>query len=427
MGFNDQLQNLAANSGNQFSMFQQGVKVKWMGGKTLGPNGIVNFRILPAHNPQDLMPDGSVNPAGWLPSRAPSGDFTDWGFMIETCRFVGHKDFKMDFLSPSGIDPDRTFILDYLYNVCAGNQDWNYIIKREKTSRVPPIMTRPQQILMMNVLLVDGGMQEVNLAGFTRRSIDALIGQGSGLLNQTVEMDAEMLAKNYTLQWRARDITNPTEGYVIQLKKAADNTFSADFQSINGQVRKLPLDSSLLVSRYPIYDWKSLLNLKTDEQMIADLLRIFNKRNANGLHEYHMLKEAFEPLGHTIPNPPSAPAAGTTVQAGFQKPAEAAPAPATSPGVYTPPETTAAPVATPETSAAPVATPETSAAPVATPETSAAPVTVPETQATPETPATQPVVAQAAAKSTPTVPGDNVAPAGGDKSWMDDFLQDLKA
>jgi len=413
MGFQDQVGNIGAGGGSGFSMFKEGVKVTWMGGKTLGANGIVNFRILPAHNPADVLADGSVNPYGWLPSRTPTGEMTDWGFMIDTCRFVGHKNNQMDFLSPVGIDPGRPFLLDNIYSTCASNEDWNYLVAREKGSKTPPVLARPQQVLMMNVLLVDGGLQGVTLAGFTRRSIDALLAPGSGLLNQTVEVDAEDIQKDYMRQWRVRDITSPTDGYVITLQKAVDNTFTAVPQQINGAARKLPLDSSLLPARYPLYAWQSIVNLKTQEQVVQDLIRVFNQRNAKGIHEHYMLKEALEPMGFNIPTPAAAPAVSATVPGGFEKPASVPgsynppAAPTTAPGVYLPPPPVAAAPSQPAY-VAPTAAP--TAAPAATPT------------ATPAQPAA-PTAAPAAA---PVVPGDPVAPSGADQAWMKDFLQDIK-
>ena len=425
MGFNDQAKQAGVPTGAGFSLFKDGVKVKWMGGKALGPNGVVAFRILPAHNPADLMEDGSVNPYGWLPSRAPSGDLTDWGFMIEACRFVGHKSFQMDFLSPVGIDNDRPFLLDAVYRVAVSNNDWNYLVKREKEGKTPPMFGLPRKVLMLNVLLVDGGLQEIVLAGFTSRAIDALLAEGSGLLNQQVEMPAEMLAQNHMLKYRVRDITHPTDGYVVQMTKKADNTFTADIQSVNGTARKVPIDSSMLPGRYPLYAWQSLMNLKSQEQVVEDLLRVFSGRNAAGVHEHYLLKEALEPMGFNIPTPAAAPAAGHTIPGGFEKPAAPA-APATAPGVYVPPAVPptppVAPPAAPPTP--PVAPPTPPVAPPAEPP--AAPPTPPaEPPAAPPTPPVAPPVPPAAAAV--TVPGDPVPPPAGDQAWMAEFMAGLKS
>ena len=124
---------------------------------------------------------------------------------------------------------------------------------------------------------------------------------------------------------------------------------------------RIPATQDIMATRYDLADLRSYLNILSAEQIVQILIRELTGRSPAGYHEYALLKLAFGST-YQIPEPPSAPGAVNTVQAGFtsgQSAAvpDAAPAAAPVPAAPVPVTPSAAPQSVPV--AAPAAVPVT--------------------------------------------------------------------
>lgn len=328
MSFNDQVNNLSSRSGG-FSVFKEGIKTKWLTG-----DSAVMFRIAPAYNYDDKDAQGNINPYGFVPFRLPAGGLSAWGGIMHLSRYVGHGSGKTaqrkDILSPLTFgDQGATFCpVSTLYTTCARYPEWQYLIEDKKDANKRSIerscVTRPNEALVMNIVELSGtAMPEIVLGLATKSSLDSMLSvHKNGLFCQRANnVSDEMIKSNYLCQWACGDVTDPTSGPVVYITKSKDKGEYSSYQvglaeTPQRQIRRYPIEPALLGQRYDLSNLRRILDVKTDEEIVATLVTLFNGRSPQGHHEYELLKLAFG-QSFKIPDAPAAIAASPTVNVGF--------------------------------------------------------------------------------------------------------------
>ena len=327
MSFNDQVASLPSKN-NEFSVFKDGVKSKWL----TGDNAIL-FRILPAYNYNDKDAAGNINPVGWLPFRTPDDALTAWGGIIKISRRIGHgrgkASMRKDFLSPRTFNASEdTFCpVTTLYNTAAMTPEWTYLTDDVRDANKKQIeqaaLNRPQDYLAINIIELSAALPDVIMGLLTKSSLDGLLNANkNGIACQRANnVTDEMIRMNYLVKWSCGDMTDPNQGPVMFISKEKDK---GDFSSYrigiatdnHNNIRRFPIAPDLLMRRYDLTDLRYTLHMPPDEETVASLVRIFCMRSPNGHHEWELLKLAFGQF-FKIPDAPSAPAASPTIQSGF--------------------------------------------------------------------------------------------------------------
>ena len=327
MSFNDQVASLPSKS-NEFSVFKDGVKSKWL----TGDNAIL-FRILPAYDYNSKDAAGNINPAGWLPFRAPDDSLTAWGGLIKISRRIGHgrgkASMRKDFLSPRTFNTSEdTFCpVTTLYNTAAMTPEWQYLIDDVRDANKKQIeqaaLNRPQDYLAINIVELSAALPEVIVGMLTKSALDGLLNPNKNGLAcaRANNCNDDMIRQNYLVKWSCGDLTDPTNGPVMFIMKEKDK---GDFSSYrigiatdnHNNIRRYPLGAEILARRYDLTDLHYTLHVPPDEETVNSLVRIFCMHSPSGHHEWELLKLAFGQY-FKIPDAPMAPAASPTVQSGF--------------------------------------------------------------------------------------------------------------
>ena len=333
MGFNDRATRRDGSLANP--IFKPDVKTKNMAGK-----GAIKFRILPAYNKEALIKEGNdtfIDPMSWVPFRKENGDLAEWGNIIYVGRFLGHGTYKTggrkDMLSlrTFAADEDNYYCpIMELFKAAGSMKEWSYLTFRSKEEGAEsPCLSRPVKQLLCNIVDVNEPEKGVQLGVFSTSACNSLLDASThGLATQRASnVTDEAIAANYISEWSVGDLTHPETGPVLTVSKGSDKGDMSGYAialglGLNDKVirwKMQPMD--LLMARYDISDLTSILNEADTESIIKQLVGVFNQRSPTGMHEYNLLGEVFGNLyGNLIPEPPSAPAASSTVAgSGFGK------------------------------------------------------------------------------------------------------------
>ena len=325
MSLSSQAKTFGGGRGAKKFVFQDGVRYRHMTGKDP-----VIFRILPAFNPAN--PDKEMS---WLPSIDPSGNLTDWAFILKVVRYVGHADFRsggrQDLISLHTFDDETTTHdcpLDRLYNCIREDPaTWGYLIKdkgeKNDPNRVSAAYGRVQGLLVANILDLAAAQDGVKLGVFTTGATQELIDPEEGLVftpNCMPNLEA-FIAQDYMNRYANGDITHPGTGACLNCMKGTKNGEMSGYKisiatnSQNRSVIRKSLDRSQMGQRYNLASPANVINAPTEESLVQALVGLLNGRSPDGYHEYALLRLVFPQ--HRIPEPPAAPAASSTVQSGF--------------------------------------------------------------------------------------------------------------
>jgi len=371
MGFNTMFSSLAGEGENSDKIFYlNGVKTKFMSGKQP-----ITFTILPALDPGN--PDKRVS---YLPSILPSEppSLSNWGNGAIIYRRLGRGDWKerYDIVSLQSVGEECPIAV--LRKVAKSDPTWAYLLDDGKfgdPNRVPAVLPPPRQFLFCNVFLPNEPDRVAHIGIFSSAVAKKLVGENGLVFQPSPSATAEQIAANYLAAYANGDITAPQGAPALVVEKEHDkgemSGYSVKFAlDANRRVMRIPATQDIMATRYDLADLRSYLNILSAEQIVQILIRELTGRSPAGYHEYALLKLAFGST-YQIPEPPSAPGAVSTVQAGFASGQSAAvpdAAPAAAP-VPAAPVPVAAPAAVPVTSsAAPQSVPV--AAPAAVPVTS---------------------------------------------------------
>ena len=394
MGFNSMFSGLAEEGENSDRIFtRNGVKTKFMSGKQP-----ITFSILPAVDPSN--PDKRVS---YLPSILPGNPPTlsDWGNGAYVYRKLGRGDWKerYDIVSLSSVGEECP--IDVVRKVAKSDPTWQYLVDDGKfgdPNRVPAVLPAKRQFLFCNVFLPNEAERVAHVGIFSKSVANKLVGENGLVFQPSPSATEEQVQANYLAAFANGDITAPQGAPVFVVEKGHDKGEMSQYElkfalDANRRVMRVPATQDIMATRYDIQDLRSYLNILSADQIVQILIREMTGRSPAGYHEYALLKLA---LGgkYQIPEPPSAPAATSTIQSGFVA------------GVDGGVPAGAAPVAAPVPTGTPVPAvpvPAPSAAPVA-PTAAPAPV--------PVTPTAAPAVPPAATVSVavpPAAPAHTVA------------------
>ena len=404
MGFDSQVSK-SSSEGFQSHIFKSGVKFKNMAGK-----GAIQFRILPAFNPEDVVTDDQskeryINPMGYIPFRLQDGSLTDWGQLIYVARFVGHGSYKTgtrrDFVLPKTFATGEDAPFDpytELQRRASSDKDWQYLTAEVKggdgKTIETPSLSKAAKCMIANIVdLNDPDKVQVGL--FSTSAYNSLCSTShSGIACQRASnMTEEQIQNNYLTEWAVGDLTDPKSGPVLALAKGTDKGEMSGYRvslslDAASRVRRWPINPpELLGMRYDLADLTSIVQELSPEDIIKALVGVLNLRSPSGIHEHALLKDVFGAIyGNLIPEPPMANGASNVAQGFGNNPAKA-PARTTAAGGFKPPMRKMAPMPTVDAAAigqeegndeagdlGPVEQPVASA-PVSEPTTKAPPMT----------------------------------------------------
>jgi hypothetical protein len=328
-------------SNGQVSIFKQGVR----DARLCNKNAVSVFRLMPAFNPEDPNPETS-----WMPAITPDGEATDWGKLITTCTFIGYGQNKRSLVSPKTLDRDAPCPLHELWNYIRQDKaTWGYMI--EGSDNMDNVFKKPGDQMVINAVDVNKTNLGVVLGILNKSASESLYKLVTA--RNTNQMLLSMVEQNYLAGFANGDLSDPQQGMQLacQVDASKKKTYaeyavsvltSTDPRTKQETVSYFPVNGPWLSLRYNLYDPMSYLNIKSYEDIVLELIGLFNRRSPAGHHEFDLLREAFDECKELVPAAPSAPAAHGTVAPGWQAPGRAS-----APTQFVAPPVMAAPMAAP--------------------------------------------------------------------------------
>jgi len=306
---NDQVADARNSEGPRYSIYADGVNRVIIGGRT--PK--INFRILPAYNPE--KPDDKL---GWVPFCDPEGVFAPWARVLWVSRFVGSGDkttladivsmrtyYLKDELSDVG-DP----IME-LYRTIKNNRDeWGYLLKGQKDGGVGMYggIKAPTKMLVINISELQGreASHEARVAIFPPSTFQSVFGDDGLAFRLDPKADDDT---HYLDRFSVGDITNPNGAFGLTCCKTivSDKTcYPISVCSIDNKFFKVKAKRNAMETRLDLADIRSLVPEPTRAELIAKLVRCFSgvakpDSSIAGTHEYELLRAAFP--NDEIPEP----------------------------------------------------------------------------------------------------------------------------
>lgn len=327
----------------------------------------LSFRILPAFPEHEgsLQESDALAyvPAVSLVGGAPV--VADWAFamLISRCYVKGGRSILSRKMVGDDNDP-LTRVVDF----CSKAAGWKYVVtetgKWGEPNRIPAKIAVPKKEFLMNVLTLDDEKPGVKVGII--KSIMMMYDlcstkQGKeGYALQQREVSDEEYRANPNSVWAYGDITDPNGAPVFKALKGLSNdnrmvnmikpSLSIDPASGRQRLDRMALTAEQMAARVDLAHPETYLNIPTAEEQVEQIVGNLGGRNAEGIHEYDMLRNVLPDYAELIPAVPPAPGAVNQVQ-GFTPPAQPA-APVAQVQAQTAP---AAPRFTPATPAAPAA------------------------------------------------------------------------
>jgi hypothetical protein len=269
----------------------------------------IAFKILPAR------PEGKCAHDAWVPFRdAASGNFSQWGRFIKVARFVGHRGGStVDLASVLSFDESAECPVDELMKYVRKSSEWKYLQERKETAdgrgESPALGKYLDRLMLMNVLDLSEQHLGAQVGILSTSAWKTLVDQGGLAMQLNTSIPRAMLAQNPMLQWACGDLTDPNDGPVLEMRKENKPGMFAGWKvdykmAMQKAVARLAVASEVLASRYDICDLESIVLKPSRTETIAKLVRVFNRFNAAGQHEYDLLRELFG-NEFAIPQPPA--------------------------------------------------------------------------------------------------------------------------
>lgn len=292
-----------ATTGTSKFVLKEGVNYHFISGKE---KNIIRF--LPAFDPENDDKETS-----FLPCINENDEITPFVMPIMVARNLGHGTnaaAKKNILSLATFGEPCP--IDKLYQVARDNpEEWGYLLSLEnvngewkKKANTFADLSAPSAVMLANIINVveDRGVQ---IGIFSKSAMTNLIGP-KGLIFQrnTQNVSEEQLKENYLLGYAHGDITDPVNGPCLVIQKGTDRGAMSDFNvdiAMSGRnVKRRKLTAEEMASRYDLTDPESILDIKSEEEIIAELVEIYNGRSPSGIPETALLREAF-PYYNGIP------------------------------------------------------------------------------------------------------------------------------
>ena len=300
----------------------------------------MSFRILPAYpehegalTPEDAM---AYVPAVSLVGGAPV--VADWAYamLISRCYVKGGRSILSRKMVGDDNDP-LTRVVDF----CSRNANWKYVVtesgKWGDPNRVPAKVSVPKREFLMNVLTLDDEKPGVKVG--ILKSIMCMydlcsMKQGrEGYALQQREVSDEEYRANPNSIWVYGDITDPNGAPIFKILRGMSNdnrmvtmvkpSLSIDPASGRQRLDRMALTPEQMAARVDLAHPETYLNIPTAEEQVEQILGNLGGRNAEGIHEYDMLRNVLPEYAELIPAVPPAPGAVNQVQ-GFTPPAQPA-------------------------------------------------------------------------------------------------------
>lgn len=284
------------------------------------------FRLMPAFDPEN--PDITQS---YLPCVDPDGRVTDWGKFVHVSVFLGHGMSKRDIVSPKTFDYEAPCPLEDMWQAIYDDKiTWEYLVKDNPERGTRKCFTRPSPQLIINAIDRSQIHMGVVVGLLSKSAGSALIALcGARNSNAQVLQMAEQEGQ-YLLGFANGDISDPNGGIMLTCgipPASANGEFSkyevAPLVTINpmtnrSETASMPLTCELMAQRKNVTNIGDLIEERTYEDIVADLVGLYNKRSpVNGHHEFNLLRVAFPECAHLIPEPPLAPAGSNTVAVGW--------------------------------------------------------------------------------------------------------------
>ena len=214
-----------------------------------------------------------------------------------------------------------------LYQTITEDQNvWGYLIvdrgERDDKNRTRKSFDRAAKQLVANILDVNQVQDGIKLGVFTTGAGGKIIDRGEGLVYQPNASPGveEYIKQNYMNAYANGDLTDPNTAACLICEKGKDKGDFSPYQiriaqDNNRRVIRRPLDTSMMEQRRNLSNLADIINIPTEEELVQSLIGLLNGRSPLGYHEFALLKLAFPQF--RIPEPPAAPAASPTIQAGF--------------------------------------------------------------------------------------------------------------
>lgn len=412
------------------------------------------FRILPAFPEHE----GEIDKISYSPAAEMvkgRSVINDWLFTIKASRpFIKGSTpiVSRSTLIERNADGSRVIQTDPLYDVqrfIEAHDEWKYIIEDQgkwgDPNRIPAKMPKISNMYVMNVLTFDDEKPSVKLGIVSSwPAIGDLIRKTSGqegyAIKPNLRATPEALQQNPSAVFEYGDITDPNGAPLFRFcrglsndgKKAYRITVVTEVDPSTGisRVSMSQVGPNELQWRCDLAHPETYVNIPDVNEQIKQICQACSGRNADGYHEWDMIRMALPDYAHLVPAVPAAPAAHPMV--GYEKPVQPVTQPVAQPAMQPIAQFVAKPVMQPTLrpvtqSSAPVAQPaaQPAAQPVAQPV--AAPVAQPAAQ-----PVMQPVRQSAGVpqpQSFAPAAAPAAAPAGvaGEEVSEDDWLNEYNA
>jgi hypothetical protein len=306
-------------SNGQISIFKQGVR----DARLCNKNAVSVFRLMPAFNPADPNPETS-----WVPSITPEGEASDWGKFITVCTYIGYGQNKRSIVSPKTLSMDAPCPLHELWDYIRQDKaNWGYMI--EGGDGMDNVFKKPGSQMVINAVDINKTNLGVCLGVLNKSAGDSLYKLVTA--RNINPLMLKMVEQNYLAGFANGDLSDPQQGMQLacQVDSSKKKSYAeyavtvltrTDPRTKQATFSYFPVDGRWLAHRYNLYDPMSYLNIKSYEEIVLDLIGLFNRRSPTGHHEYDLLREAFQECKELVPAAPSAPAAHSTVAPGWQAP-----------------------------------------------------------------------------------------------------------
>lgn len=319
-------QSVPQGSGRRYT-YKDGVKTIYMQENNKTGVKKIFFRLLPAFDTS--VQDPNAFRVSYVPSITPDGKMSPIGCFMFSAKLCGHGDFKSrrEIVSRKTVDRGARCPYEILCQFIRNNKsDWGYLFedvgKFKQAGYVKAALSPTQPRLLANVIDMYDQTQAVKVGEFSQTAWRSLMTNGDkpGLMFIKNNMvPPELLQRSYIYQYANGDLTDPESGLVLEVSR--DDSPTASFQGYtittaktpDGNPWHQPVSQQQLAARYDLRDARNVVNVPEEQELVDELVEILNQRSPKGYHEHALLKMAFSDYGWRVPEPPSAPAATSTM------------------------------------------------------------------------------------------------------------------
>lgn len=315
-------------------LFKDGVNYSYLKADERRP---LSFRILPAFEEHTELINCAENAQNYVPAVSlinGTPTVSDWIFAIKVSRafikgsspIVSRKtlvEFDQDGRLVDQDDP-----LTKVQNYCKQySKSWGYLIqdvgewgsKDRQLARLPLI----KQEYLMNILTLDDEKPGVKIGVIaSAMAIANLVSnragfEGIAVRQTTREISQAEFESNPACVFLYGDITDPNNAPIFKYSKGLSEDGSkkvykitvstrVDTNTGRQKVERIPLTLDQMAQRVDLAHPETYINIPTCEEQVRQIVERCNQFNAEGVHEYDMLRAALPEYASLIPDTPNA-------------------------------------------------------------------------------------------------------------------------